>query len=228
METTPKNQMMIYPITEGGLDFLHIKNIPDSLLDDVRKEFEVAKNFMYFDDKKGGAAHNDTGGYKRTGGAILAHDIFHPHFVEHTASVQYTVKMRKIILSNLWPVPPFSHINYFRYPEQVIINYAGYRNGEEYKAHWDLGTLTLITWLSDHNEFSGGEIVFPEFDNYTIKPEKNSAILFPSHYQHEVRKVITDSDELVRYTFSAFFHTLDPREAVKQRPIKKRPTNDEC
>lgn len=218
MEITPENEMMIYPITENGLDFLHIKNIPDSLLDGVRKEFEVAKNFMYLDDGKGGSAVDDDGEYKRTGDAVLGHTVFHPDFIVQTASVQYTIKMREIILSNL-SVPPFSHINYLRYPEQVIINYASYCNGEEYKAHWDLGSLTLITWLSDHNEFTGGEIVFPEFDNYTIKPEKNSAILFPSHYQHGVNKVVTESEEPVRHTISAFFHTLNPRDAVKQRSI---------
>jgi len=215
METTPENQMMIYPITENGLDFLHIKNIPDSLLDGVRKDFEVAKSFMYFDDMKGGAAFDeDAGEYKRTGGAVLGHTIFHPDFVEHTGSVKYTVQMREIVLSNL-SVPPFSHMNYFRYPEQMVMNYASYRNGEEYKAHWDQGTVTMITWLSDHNEFTGGEIVFPEFDNYTITPEKNSAIIFPSHYQHGVNKVVTESEEPVRHTFTVFFHTMNPRVAIK-------------
>lgn len=47
--------------------------------------------------------------------------------------------------------------------------------------------LTSVLYLND--DFNGGEISFPDHEK-TIKPTTNSLIIFPSHFQHEVFKVL--------------------------------------
>ena len=47
--------------------------------------------------------------------------------------------------------------------------------------------LSSVLYLN--NDFSGGEISFPDHEK-TIKPTTNNLIVFPSHFQHEVFKVL--------------------------------------
>lgn len=80
--------------------------------------------------------------------------------------------------------------------------FSAYRNGDYYEAHRDQARLTLLLWLGDHN-FTGGDLYLPDFD-YTIPFEPDTAIVFPSHYRHEVTKVETEQEGFVRFVVSAF------------------------
>jgi hypothetical protein len=65
-------------------------------------------------------------------------------------------------------------------------NILKYQTGDEYKAHYDGGTLTKrsispIVYLND--EYTGGEIQFVNFGK-TIKPEAGMLLLFPSNYAY--------------------------------------------
>ena len=82
--------------------------------------------------------------------------------------------------------------------------FSAYRNGDYYKAHRDQARLTLLLWLGEKN-FTGGDLYLPDFD-YTIPFEPDTAIIFPSHYQHEVTKVETEQEGYVRFVVSAFIN----------------------
>jgi predicted 2-oxoglutarate/Fe(II)-dependent dioxygenase YbiX len=66
-------------------------------------------------------------------------------------------------------------------------NLLKYKNGQEYKTHYDSGTsmgraLSAICYLND--DYEGGEIEFPEF-KVKIKPEAGMLILFPSNFAYK-------------------------------------------
>ena len=61
-----------------------------------------------------------------------------------------------------------------------------YREGEEYKPHYDGGTdigrgISAICYLN--SDYEGGELEFPNFD-IKIKPQSGMLILFPSNYAY--------------------------------------------
>jgi predicted 2-oxoglutarate/Fe(II)-dependent dioxygenase YbiX len=65
-------------------------------------------------------------------------------------------------------------------------NILKYKQGQEYKAHYDGGSslhraVSAICYLN--GDFEGGEIEFPNF-NIKIKPEPGMLILFPSNYAY--------------------------------------------
>lgn len=104
------------------------------------------------------------------------------------------------------------HNQYYRLLISAILSYANqynitenffhenynmlkYRPGEEYKFHYDSGTvmgraISAILYLN--SDYTGGEIEFPNF-GVTIKPEPGMLILFPSNfaYAHIAKPVIT-------------------------------------
>jgi predicted 2-oxoglutarate/Fe(II)-dependent dioxygenase YbiX len=61
-----------------------------------------------------------------------------------------------------------------------------YRSGEEYKAHYDGGTMSgravsALVYLN--SDYEGGEIEFPHF-GIKIKPEAGMMLLFPSNFAY--------------------------------------------
>ena len=44
-----------------------------------------------------------------------------------------------------------------------------YEENDEYKTHIDSSTVTSLTWLyKEPKRFTGGDLIFPDFDNYTV------------------------------------------------------------
>ena len=69
--------------------------------------------------------------------------------------------------------------------DQVKVNH--YDNGDEYKRHNDLGTITCVTFFCDKVKmFEGGNLIF---DNNIIECVANRIVLFPSILMHEVDKI---------------------------------------
>jgi len=66
-------------------------------------------------------------------------------------------------------------------------NMLKYKDGQEYKAHYDGGTgmgraISAICYLN--GDYEGGHIEFPNF-KVKIKPEPGMLILFPSNYAYK-------------------------------------------
>jgi predicted 2-oxoglutarate/Fe(II)-dependent dioxygenase YbiX len=74
--------------------------------------------------------------------------------------------------------------------DTTLINY--YKDGEEYKPHRDLVTLSSITFLSI-GEFTGGDFFFTEYAEI-VKFKENRLILFPSCVIHQALPIKSKND----------------------------------
>lgn len=83
------------------------------------------------------------------------------------------------------------------------VQYLGYPVGGHYQVHNDSENfidgewkwvyprdVSVLAYLTDPNEYTGGELEFPDF-GLTIKPRKGTIIFFPSYhiFSHGVRPV---------------------------------------
>lgn len=76
-----------------------------------------------------------------------------------------------------------------------------YVDGQYYNAHRDAAQFTLLLWLHRlPKPFTGGDLIFPDFDNYTIPCNNNTGIIFYGPMRHEVPPVKGSG----RYTITCF------------------------
>lgn len=79
---------------------------------------------------------------------------------------------------------------YKKYLPKTNLDYTllqSYGNGDYYKSHSDEGLITAVTVLhKTPKEYTGGQLTFPEYDNYTVDLKSNQMIMFPSGILHEV------------------------------------------
>jgi hypothetical protein len=72
--------------------------------------------------------------------------------------------------------------------DATLISY--YEDSDNYPSHCDKATYTLLTWFfKEPKEFVGGNLIFSDYDNYTIIIENNKTILFPSWVRHAVTSI---------------------------------------
>ena len=76
-----------------------------------------------------------------------------------------------------------------------------YADGQYYNVHVDVSQFTMLLWLHTHPKpFTGGDLRFPDYDNYTIPCEDNTGIIFYGPMKHEVPPIKGDG----RYTITCF------------------------
>lgn len=83
-----------------------------------------------------------------------------------------------------------------------------YENGHNYKKHIDDAVVSSLTWFyKEPKMFSGGDLVFSDFDRYRVEIKNNRAIIFPSFIFHEVEKVSMPEykPQCGRYCVTQFF-----------------------
>lgn len=80
--------------------------------------------------------------------------------------------------------------NFLRCVTETGVVVGVYQDGDSYKPHYDLGLITAVAhiWHPDFR-FEGGELYFPDFDNFSIAPSLNNLIIFPSYLKHGVKKI---------------------------------------
>lgn len=74
-----------------------------------------------------------------------------------------------------------------------------YNPHTDIQGNMDHRQLSFVIAMSDPAEYEGGELEFPEFDKI-LKPEKGTALIFPSKFLHGVRPVTAGE----RYTLLSF------------------------
>lgn len=79
---------------------------------------------------------------------------------------------------------------YKKYLPKANLDYTllqSYGDGDYYKSHSDEGLITAVTVLhKTPKEYTGGQLTFSEYDNYTVDLKSNQMIMFPSGILHEV------------------------------------------
>jgi Rps23 Pro-64 3,4-dihydroxylase Tpa1-like proline 4-hydroxylase len=93
--------------------------------------------------------------------------------------------------------------------DTMMLSY--YEDKNNYNSHIDDCTMTsLVHLFKQPRKFSGGDLVFPEFGNYTLTLQNNRCILFPSKIEHAVTPLsLPEEDKMTgngRYCISHFFH----------------------
>jgi predicted 2-oxoglutarate/Fe(II)-dependent dioxygenase YbiX len=94
-------------------------------------------------------------------------------------------QMYFLLLAATLPYAQKNNIQEALYHEHY--NLLKYNTGQEYKAHYDGGSImgraiSAICYLN--SDYEGGDIEFPLF-NVKIKPEPGMLILFPSNYAYQ-------------------------------------------
>ena len=84
-----------------------------------------------------------------------------------------------------------------------------YQDGDYYLPHIDDCHYTLLIWLwKEPRQFEGGTFIFNDTKE-KLPMKNNSAVLFPSCYSHEVKKVtmkdLSPFNGMGRYTISRFY-----------------------
>lgn len=100
--------------------------------------------------------------------------------------------------------PIFRYMMYCK-RKSTLLSY--YQNGDYYKKHWDVSTISVLFYFFEEPKcFSGGDLYFTDFDK-KIEIENNMIVIFPSCYRHEVDTVIMEGEEFNkkgRYCISQF------------------------
>lgn len=155
-----------------------------------------------------------TGSATAKGGGILKHNnCLWLDLVYQDRSVSDILTFnRKIMDKNI--MQQLSEYHYiFRYlftrnQDSTLLSY--YETADYYKPHRDGAVLTCLTHLfKEPKQFSGGELVFPEYD-YDFGISNNRMIVFPSIITHAVSDICLNEQikpftGFGRYTISQFF-----------------------
>lgn len=175
-------------------------NLEPSETQNANTELSWLRPILDNPNETGSATDNQTGEILKSNGGVWLPKIYSEHGMLYSPCFN-------LVKSMLGPVSEikftqYSCMNYLAVSDMFNVLFSAYKNGDYYKGHRDKSKLTLLVWLGEHN-FTGGDILFNDF-NYTINFKPNTAILFPSHYNHEVTKILTSSNNYVRYCLSAF------------------------
>jgi hypothetical protein len=83
----------------------------------------------------------------------------------------------------------FGHLKYCDL-DSTFLNY--YTNGQEYKGHRDIATLSAVTFF-EIGKFTGGDFYFSEQDK-TVAFKHNRLVLFPSCIEHQALPITAEDD----------------------------------
>lgn len=173
-----------------------------------KNELEILSKSFNSPDKTE-AAIDSNGDLLKENKGIFFNQAYNLEFLDFSPCVKVVDKIIDSVRSGNYT--PHSYMNYI---SRGFVNYgalvSGYRHGDYYKPHYDSATLTVLFWVRA-KDFSGGNLKFVEF-NEEIEFQDNFAIVFPSHYLHEVDTVTSTDGGYARYVISAF---LNPQKGKK-------------
>lgn len=90
--------------------------------------------------------------------------------------------------------------------DTTLISY--YEDSHYYKKHNDNAVFTALTWFyKEPKAFFGGDLIFSDFDKYSVELKNNRAVLFPSFLFHEVEEICMPEHKsgYGRYCMAQFF-----------------------
>ena len=88
-----------------------------------------------------------------------------------------------------------------------------YEDGQYYNAHVDKSQFTLLLWFhKEPKPFTGGDLVFADYDNYTIPCNNNTGIIFYGPLRHEVPPIKGNG----RYTLTCFTGCMEFKQMQKR------------
>lgn len=184
---------------EHGPELLFISGADETLLARVKAELGFFSSVLRDPEKTGGATRNGENSKKNKG--VFLNEVYTELGAEVSPAARLFSGVVEAIKAHQFT--PASVFNLIHSMEGFNILYSAYGNGDYYDPHRDHAKITILYW-SKNADFSGGDLIFPDF-NVTIPFEENKIIAFPSFYYHEVTKVVSDpEEEAARVVLSAF------------------------
>lgn len=202
------------------ITFQHVCDPCEYLIfDDVCSSEELQNCFLetqllsvaFKDPKETGSAKTKEGEIKKKNKGVFLHEIYHPNFSIYSPNSQVINKIFNVAKSGNYTA--LSYMQYFKNISGYNILLSAYKNGDYYLSHKDSSVLTLIFWFGEES-ITDGDFIFSNF-NHTVPFKKNRAIIFPSHYEHQVTEVKTNLSGYVRFSTTAFL-IIDNTKNIQQ------------
>ena len=198
---------------------LHLEPFPHILIHDMYDEVEMSKIWKEFDlftvannfldPEKSDSAVNVDGKLMKNNLCIKVDQYYRDRLSSPLLTVNRKLWSPEIVdLSNKhWALNPHYRCN----EDTTLVSY--YENSHYYEPHFDCFNVTALThFYKDPKCFSGGDLYFPEFDNYTLTTFNNRCIMFPSSIRHGVTEVEMNESNLGlglgRWTVSQFMRFI--------------------
>lgn len=151
--------------------------------------------------------------------ALVLDDIYENRQISNILTVN-----RKLFTSGV--IDNFSEIHpcckIAKWSNWDITKVRYYHDGEFYDPHTDkdFQFLAFSYFYKEPKKFSGGDLIFPEYD-FEISCDNNSMVIFPGWVEHGVRKVTIKDSEYYegngRYSITSFFGN---KESNKNKKLK--------
>jgi Rps23 Pro-64 3,4-dihydroxylase Tpa1-like proline 4-hydroxylase len=156
----------------------------DIILNELQEYFSYGK--FSSDSDYTGSAYKDYKKLKRNAGLWLGHTDTSKSHIEkffnefmlkyHQSETFDEIRKKSWLFSASFPFLSSGLISY-------------YEDGDNYEPHLDAAAFTWLTWVNtEPKKFTGGDLVFPDFD-YKIEYKNNTAICFFSRLYHSVEVV---------------------------------------
>lgn len=153
--------------------------------------------------------HENVIKYNTNSKALILEDIYSDKNISNILRINVKTFNYAQIYSNLSPY----------YLKFLLSNYSitkirYYENGDYYLPHTDdkFDTLACTYFYKHPKKFTGGELFFPQFDNYQFHCKNNSCVIFPSYFMHGVKEVhienIDYNSGFSRYCMSQFTNVV--------------------
>ena len=151
--------------------------------------------------------------------ALVLDDIYENRQISNILTVN-----RKLFTSGV--IDNFSEIHpcckIAKWSNWDITKVRYYHDGEFYDPHTDkdFQFLAFSYFYKEPKKFSGGDLIFPEYD-FEISCDNNSMIIFPGWVEHGVRKVTIKDSEYYegngRYSITSFFGNKESNKNKKSK-----------
>jgi len=191
-----------------NIPFPHI--IIDDFFDEnahrrVIHEVFALQNSLKGPDMTGAARSRDNLGFKKRGTGVFLDLIYTDRTMSPTLMASNKLFSQELY-DKLEECDWFFKYYYRRTTYDITLLQC-YGDGDYYAAHDDDCIFTSITMIyKEPKQFEGGELCFPEHNNYYFDLKNNQTIIFPAKIPHEVLTVHKKTDDVEgnRFTISKF------------------------
>ena len=189
-------------LAEYEFPLLMVENfIPDVEIKRIWNEIDELNLFLKQPEETG-SARDVENNYKKKNKACWVDEVYGP--ARHTSFIINL--MQRIYSPEFIKQAQNLHWFYNYLPDTNVDStlLSVYENGDLYRSHADVATITTLLWLwKEPKVFSGGDMIFHKKYNFPI--QNNMLVMFPSCIQHEVTEVImNDAPGFGRYTITNF------------------------
>lgn len=176
---TIKKGILSYVIIDNFFDDFEAIAIRQECLD-LQNELKSPKEVF---------SATDNGIPLKTSKGLFLHNFFKAEL--HSAILTF---YRKLFCDDIYKEIEKEDVNFrhLRYSTKDTTLLNIYKNNEEYNAHTDNSVLTAITMFKI-GEFTGGELVFPDFDE-VVEFKENRLVLFPGCLLHKANPIKSEND----------------------------------